>query len=79
MKLTNHNPFRVRLPVSQLEWQTAADVANHLLAIDTGRAWGLLDDDGRTNTKRCEMILAEARTRLIQPRTLGPAGPGQQR
>jgi hypothetical protein len=79
MKDADPNPFRPRTPLNQMEWQCAVDVANLLLALDTGKTWGLVDDQGRINTKRCEEFLARGKTLLVEPRTLGPGGPGLKR
>jgi len=64
-----------KLPLSEIEWQVAVDVANLLLALSLGVKYGLVDERQKINVDRCQLVLARGRKKGFHPRTPGPAGP----
>jgi hypothetical protein len=68
------NPFAkpASVPKTDAEWQVVADVANMMLTIELARTFGLVDATGKADVELCAKRLADARSRGILPRNLGP-------
>jgi hypothetical protein len=56
-----------RDPQSPEEWQSAADAANFLLALDACCQYGLVETTMRIDQDRCDDILKRAKQQGVQP------------
>lgn len=56
------------LPRTDKEWQIAVDAAHGLIAIESARAYGLIEGGPHCNVDRCEEILALGKAKGINPR-----------
>lgn len=58
-----------RDPLTNEEWQDAADWAELLLLIDSAQKYGLITGGPKANVDRCVEILGQAKRRGITPTT----------
>jgi hypothetical protein len=58
---------RTRDPKTRAEWQTAVDVAEACLLLESARLYHLLTGGPGVDTGRCEAILEQGRARRIVP------------
>ena len=54
-------------PVTPEEWQTAVDLADALLAMDSARQYGLITGGPAIDTERAAEILAAGKARGFRP------------
>jgi len=63
--------MKTRDPKTPAEWQTAVNIAEACLLVDSARQYGLITGGPVVDVARCDQILTEGRARGIVPSKSG--------